>query len=220
MDIWGVGCVFFEVLSLFPLFPGNDELDQVHKIHNILGTPPKEVLDRFQKYASHMDFNFPQKEGTGIAQLIPHVSSDCQELIIKLLAYNPDERPTAKQALNHPYFKDLRSQEKKVPPPAPGPAMALSSSLSEDSTGKDAPEPSQPRHVQNPKMAVTEMANDGIMKTTKRAQQGSKKITELKGIQIVEMPKHNTSADLEDQGIIGSSAVLYKKSLNFFSCRR
>lgn len=39
MDYWGVGCVFFEILSLFPLFPGNNELDQVHKIHNILGTP-------------------------------------------------------------------------------------------------------------------------------------------------------------------------------------
>lgn len=39
MDLWGVGCVMFEVISLFPLFPGNDELDQVHKIHHILGTP-------------------------------------------------------------------------------------------------------------------------------------------------------------------------------------
>ena len=27
MDIWGVGCVMYEVLSLCPLFPGNDELD-------------------------------------------------------------------------------------------------------------------------------------------------------------------------------------------------
>ena len=27
MDLWGVGCVLFEVISLFPLFPGNDELD-------------------------------------------------------------------------------------------------------------------------------------------------------------------------------------------------
>lgn len=39
MDIWGVGCVFFEMLSLFPLFPGNNELDQINKIHNIMGTP-------------------------------------------------------------------------------------------------------------------------------------------------------------------------------------
>jgi len=27
MDMWGFGCVFFELLSLFPLFPGKHELD-------------------------------------------------------------------------------------------------------------------------------------------------------------------------------------------------
>ena len=75
MDLRGVGCVFFEVLSLFPLFPGTNEVDQVHKIHNILGTPQKELLNRFQQFASHMDFNFPDKEGTGIAKLSPHISS-------------------------------------------------------------------------------------------------------------------------------------------------
>lgn len=58
MDIWGVGCVFFEVLSLFPLFPGDNELDQIHKIHNILGTPPQEIIDKFQKNATHMKLEF------------------------------------------------------------------------------------------------------------------------------------------------------------------
>ena len=27
MDLWGVGCVMFEIIALFPLFPGNNELD-------------------------------------------------------------------------------------------------------------------------------------------------------------------------------------------------
>jgi serine/threonine protein kinase len=49
MDLWGVGCVMFEIIALFPLFPGNNELDQVHKIHNILGTPSANVLDRFRR---------------------------------------------------------------------------------------------------------------------------------------------------------------------------
>lgn len=71
MDLWGVGCVMFEVLSLFPLFPGNDEHDQVIRIHNIMGSPPKELLDKFKKYASHMEFDFPHvAEGTGIPKLI------------------------------------------------------------------------------------------------------------------------------------------------------
>jgi renal tumor antigen len=47
MDVWGAGCVLFEVLALSPLFPGNNELDQVNKIHNIIGTPAPEILAEF-----------------------------------------------------------------------------------------------------------------------------------------------------------------------------
>jgi renal tumor antigen len=49
MDLWGVGCVFFEIVTLFPLFPGDNELDQINKIHNILGTPNEELLNQFKK---------------------------------------------------------------------------------------------------------------------------------------------------------------------------
>lgn len=42
-----------------------------------------------------MEFNFPKKEGTGIAKLIPHVQSDIQDVIIKLLIYNSDNRMSA-----------------------------------------------------------------------------------------------------------------------------
>lgn len=59
MDIWGVGCVFFEILSLYPLFPGNNELDQINRIHNIIGTPPPELLAQFKRYnAIHLYSNF------------------------------------------------------------------------------------------------------------------------------------------------------------------
>jgi len=50
MDIWGIGCVMFEILTLYPLFPGNNELNMVHRIHKILGTPDPKVLERFKKY--------------------------------------------------------------------------------------------------------------------------------------------------------------------------
>jgi renal tumor antigen len=113
MDMWGVGCVFFEVVSMYPLFPGTNEADQIQKIHNIMGTPDTELLDKFRAHAAHIDLNFTPKEGTGIAKLLPHASSDCIDLICKLLEYNPELRITARQALRHPYFKELRDAEKK-----------------------------------------------------------------------------------------------------------
>ncbi|KAH9546127.1 hypothetical protein CY35_12G079500 [Sphagnum magellanicum] len=112
MDMWGVGCVFFEIVSLFPLFPGNNELDQVQKIHKILGTPPMQLLEKMKRRSQHADFKFPHQDGTGIARLIPHASAACVELLNKLLAYNPDDRLSARQALRHGYFKDLRDKEK------------------------------------------------------------------------------------------------------------
>jgi renal tumor antigen len=59
-----------------------------------------------------MEFNFPKKEGTGVAKLIPNVSVDVQDIITRLLVYNGDNRMTAGQALKHAYFKDLRESDK------------------------------------------------------------------------------------------------------------
>lgn len=59
-----------------------------------------------------MEFNFPKKEGTGVAKLIPNVSPDVTDVITKLLVYNADNRMSAGQALKHVYFKDLREQDK------------------------------------------------------------------------------------------------------------
>jgi renal tumor antigen len=61
-----------------------------------------------------MDFNFPQKQGTGIEKLIPHVSPDCRDLIVQLLRYNQEERISARQALKHAYFADMAVNERPM----------------------------------------------------------------------------------------------------------
>lgn len=115
MDMWSVGCVFFEVLSLRPLFPGSNEVDQIAKIHEVLGTPSTNILKKLQNKSRSMNFNFPAKTGTGLRVLLPHdhVSKECIELIELMCTYDPDERITAKQALRHPYFKQLREQDRR-----------------------------------------------------------------------------------------------------------
>lgn len=114
MDLFAAGCVWFEIVALFPLFPGQNEMDQIQKIHNVLGTPSPELLNKkFKRNASHMDFNFPEKKGTGVERLVPHADPDLLDLLNRLIRYDPDERLLARQALKDQYFRELRDAEKE-----------------------------------------------------------------------------------------------------------
>ncbi|XP_055497106.1 MAPK/MAK/MRK overlapping kinase-like isoform X9 [Leucoraja erinacea] len=112
MDIWSTGCVFYEITSLQPLFPGSNEVDQIAKIHEVVGTPNSETLRKF-KQTRAMSFDFPKKKGTGISCLIPRTSAETISLMHAMMVYDPEERITAKHALQHEYFHDLRSAEKQ-----------------------------------------------------------------------------------------------------------
>lgn len=103
MDLFAAGCVWFEVMALFPLFPGQNEMDQLQKIHSILGTPSEEIL---RKFKLNSDVAFPDKKGTGIDHLIPHASLDVLSVLKKLLRYDPEERITARHGLLSPYFEE------------------------------------------------------------------------------------------------------------------
>jgi renal tumor antigen len=57
----------YEVFSLCPLFPGDDELDQINRIHDVLGTPNKKILDYFRSHATHMEIDFPTRPYKGFS---------------------------------------------------------------------------------------------------------------------------------------------------------
>ena len=42
-----------------------------------------------------MKLEFTPKKFVGIAKLIPHVSAEAQDIILKMLTYNADDRYTA-----------------------------------------------------------------------------------------------------------------------------
>ncbi|CCW68985.1 unnamed protein product [Phytomonas sp. Hart1] len=111
MDIWSVGCVFFELCTLYPLFPGSNELDQIHRIHSVLGTPPLGDLFWFKAAGQHGLVDCVPRTGSGLAALVPNLSACGMNLMTKLLAYNECERSTAKEALRHPYFKRFREMD-------------------------------------------------------------------------------------------------------------
>lgn len=60
-----------------------------------MGTPAQELIDQFQKNATHMKLEFQPKKFQGIAKKLPNSSAEAQEVIMKMLIYNADERYTA-----------------------------------------------------------------------------------------------------------------------------
>mmetsp|Transcript_8112 Transcript_8112/g.26631 ORF Transcript_8112/g.26631 Transcript_8112/m.26631 type:complete len:421 (+) Transcript_8112:258-1520(+) len=110
MDVWGAGCVFFEITSLYPLFPGMNELDQIHRIHKVLGTPRRAVQQRLKvQAATDVSFEFPHEAGDGISRLLKHAAAACLDLMLKMLSYDAIERVSAQEALQHSYFLEWRS---------------------------------------------------------------------------------------------------------------
>ena len=107
MDIWATGCVLFEATALAPLFPGDNELDQVDKIHQILGSPTDSECDA--AFGSALNLSFPYMMGDGIRPLIPQASLLTVTLIESLLEYNHKHRIDAKTALRLPVFEPVRS---------------------------------------------------------------------------------------------------------------
>ncbi|XP_034948438.1 MAPK/MAK/MRK overlapping kinase-like [Chelonus insularis] len=112
MDIWATGCVFYELLTLKPLFPGSDEVDQITKIHTILGTPHAKVIAKFRRHsrARNGEYFFPHKEGIGFRNLLYYVSETGQELLKMMLVYDPENRSDVKSLLEHRYFNSFREK--------------------------------------------------------------------------------------------------------------
>lgn len=49
IDMWSLGCILAELLTGFPLLPGEDEADQLACIMELLGMPPQKLLDQSRR---------------------------------------------------------------------------------------------------------------------------------------------------------------------------
>ncbi|XP_054801192.1 cell division control protein 2 homolog isoform X1 [Prosopis cineraria] len=107
VDVWSVGCIFAEMVNQRPLFPGDSEIDEIFKIFGTMGTPNE---DTWPGVNSLPDFKstFPRWTPKDLATVVPNLEPAGIDLLSSMLCLDPSRRITARNALEHEYFKDIR----------------------------------------------------------------------------------------------------------------
>ncbi|KAF2713512.1 glycoside hydrolase family 18 protein [Pleomassaria siparia CBS 279.74] len=146
VDMWSVGCIFAEMCTRKPLFPGDSEIDEIFKIFRILGTPNEQD---WPGVTSFPDFksSFPKWNRTDIGAIATPLDDVGLDLLDALLVYDPAGRISAKQAVIHPYFTGMNGATlhtnttpmppvpPKLLPPSEGPRLIVYHQTFHDNAG-------------------------------------------------------------------------------------
>ncbi|KAJ9074126.1 kinase subunit of RNA polymerase II carboxy-terminal domain kinase I [Entomophthora muscae] len=116
VDLWGAGCIMLEMFLRTPAFPGKDEIGQLDLVYRCLGTPSPsswvgiEDLPWYQLLLP-VECHAPSFRSK-FSSIVPSLALDLAE---QMLAMCPTERISARDALNHLYFKKYESNLEDFP---------------------------------------------------------------------------------------------------------
>ena len=105
IDVWACGAIMAELYTSRPLFPGANEIDEMHKICSVLGVPTEQSWADGLRLASAMNFKFVRFVQTPLTQLVPNANPDAINLLNECLQWDPKRRISAEKALQHAYFQ-------------------------------------------------------------------------------------------------------------------
>lgn len=119
VDIWAVGAMAVEIATLKPLFPGGNEVDQVWRVCEIMGSPGNWYNKagarvgggewrEGTRLASKLGFSFPKMAPHAMDTILqsPQWPPALSHFVTWCLMWDPKNRPTSTQSLNHEYFAD------------------------------------------------------------------------------------------------------------------
>ena len=107
IDIFALACVIVELFTLNPLFPGDDTVDQLHKVFAILGTPTEISWPAGYHEMRRKGLSVLPKSKVSLKQIMPAASNDLVDLLEEMLVLNPERRIRARDIMLHPFFEKV-----------------------------------------------------------------------------------------------------------------
>ncbi|XP_053156679.1 cyclin-dependent kinase 16 isoform X2 [Hemicordylus capensis] len=115
IDMWGVGCIFYEMSTGRPLFPGSTVEEQLHFIFRILGTPNEETWPGILSNEEFRTYNYPKYRPEALINHASRLDNDGADLLGKLLQFEGRKRISADEAMQHLFFHSLGERVLKLP---------------------------------------------------------------------------------------------------------
>ncbi|WZZ35346.1 hypothetical protein YC2023_018747 [Brassica napus] len=104
VDLWSAGCILGELYSGKPILPGKTEVEQLHKIFKLCGSPTEDYWRKL-KLPPSAAFRPALPYGRRVAEMFKDLPTNVLSLLEALLSIDPDRRGSAAKALeSEQYF--------------------------------------------------------------------------------------------------------------------
>ncbi|WRX30761.1 Protein kinase domain - like 10 [Theobroma cacao] len=103
IDLWSAGCILAELFAGKPIMPGRTEVEQMHKIFKLCGSPSEEYWQKI-KLPQATSFKPQQPYKRCVADTFRNFPCLALSLVDKLLAMEPQDRGSAASALRSEFF--------------------------------------------------------------------------------------------------------------------
>lgn len=148
VDIWAIGCIMGELTDGQPLFPGENEMDQLYLIQKTLGTLTPEQNEAFQKNPRFLGLKFPEigRPEALEKRYMGKLSRTALNFMKSVLKLDARQRLTSAETLQHPYFEPLRQGDEAERPQTSAPMFTRADSRGRMQVSSVEP-PSKPAFV-------------------------------------------------------------------------